>query len=98
MKWSGIPAAISVDSATVMEDDWSPEQAANCIGPKLIYESCGQYPELSTTVLCLSLFISWVTLNSMNGLDGLDDDEWEGAITFEYHITAFVCSFSMYFV
>ena len=57
MMWSGFPAAISLDSATVMEDDWyvSPEQAANCMGPKLIYESCGQYPELSTTVLCLSL-------------------------------------------
>ena len=37
MLWSSIPAAIPVDSVTVKEDDWtlSPEQAANCIGPKL---------------------------------------------------------------
>ena len=57
MMWSGIPAAISVDSATVMEDDWTSKVSVTrtSIGPNLIYESCGQYPELSTTVLCLSL-------------------------------------------
>ena len=38
----------------------SPKQAASCIGPKLIYKSCRQLPELSTTVLCLSLLSSLV--------------------------------------
>ena len=39
--------------------DWymSPEQAANCIGLKLLYKSCGKHPELSTTVLCLSYMV-----------------------------------------
>ena len=38
--------------------DWylSPEQATNCIG-KLIYQSFGQHPELSTIVLCLSYIL-----------------------------------------
>ena len=62
MMWSGIPAAISVDSATVMEDDWTSKvyvtRTSNKLHRNLIYESCGQYPELSTTVLCLSLVIS----------------------------------------
>ena len=37
--------------------DWflSHKQAANCIGPKLIYKRCRQHLELSTTMLCLSL-------------------------------------------
>ena len=39
--------------------DWylSPKQASNCIGPKLLYKSGWQHPELSTIVLCLSFLL-----------------------------------------
>ena len=76
MLWSGIPVAISLDSVSGKEDDWtgiSPEQGANCIGPKLIYKSCRKLPELSTTVLCLSLYnINQKLLNNQHAVQSFD--------------------------